>query len=740
MKKVRFAVLTALCLYVCMVSCALAQCEVCGGDGLCNKCNGLGFLMAKVFGSDELVRVTCVGENCDDGKCTACAKTAAEPAVDSQKKDDLYAEVREIPSSHMDAVLMMDTSGSMGSRSAHRNKMIISYAQEAAEVFIKQAFSGSTDARVALGTFASSARGLQDMTAKDDIASLHSAVNGIRVGGQTNIADGFARASQMLDESGRKDARQVLVLFSDGIHNCEGDPVDAGKQAMTGKNGSQRDIYTVGLVGALSDTEKRKVRTILDRSYAVRYIEIDEEEQIEGAFYLLGLAASDGDPEHRIHTLRVRGAGRVEVTDKHTGEVLASGQTDRCSFGSLYMAGGDYEAIYLLNEGEYDLRVYGEDVRTIGIVMETIDGRAVSVSKPADLRFNGDAGTRLSAQFSFVDGTFDLEDQSFDPYTYHGNDPFTGKYYAPRYELKVASGIANLPNGGLVSQRSNGYSASVPNEANMPDRVHEQHLEIFNPFFETEGFIVQSRTAYNTNYDGYTYFFGGGDMKLYRIAENGGEKESVINKKLIAYWVDDTGIYYGDSNSIIRREHGQSIGKTIVRHGVASGSNLSRMIRFGEELYFISAKDRCIYAVPYIGGEPRKITNEAARCLSLAQRGNDVILIYNTYDKSRTVQYLRAIDLNGEPVEELDTLRGINSLYFNYAHGYLYYSDKDDGQALYRMDLNNPREIDKLADICSSRIFVFDDYIVTTNDSKYFCVMRPDGSEFKTIYAPYATD
>lgn len=732
MKKL-WVMLLAACLMImlCSASGALAQCGVCGGDGLCDKCSGLGFLMAKVFGSEEMVRVACVGASCDDGRCTACAKV---------EKKNLYAEIEEIPQGTMDAVLMMDTSGSMGSWSAHRNKAIISYAQEAAEVFMEQAFASGADSRIALGTFDSRASRLEDMTERREASILRHAMKSMRTGGQTNIADGFDCASQMLEEEGRKDARQVLVLFSDGVHNCAGDPVDAGERAMTGSDGVERDIYTVGFVGALTEGEKRKIRRILDRSYAVRYIEIDDEEQIEGAFYLLGLAASSGDPAHRIHTLRVRGAGRVEVTNRATGEVLVSGQSGSCGFGSLYMAGGGYEAIYLLEEGDYELRVFGKDVRTVGIVMETIDGRAVSVSKPADLRFNGNAGTRLLAQFSFAEETFELDDQSFDPYTYHGNDPFTGEYYEPRYELKVPAGVANLPNGGLVSQRTNGYTASVPNEAYMPDRVHEQELEIFNPFFESEGFIIENRTSYNTTHDGYTYFFGGVNMKLYRVAEDGGEKELVVDKKLTAYWVDETGIYYGNDSSIIRREHGQNSGKAIVRHGVASGGNLSRMIRFGEELYFISAKDRCIYAVPYTGGEPRKITNEKARCLSFAQHGNDVILIYNTYDKSKTVEYLRAVDLNGKPIAALDGLRGINCHYFNYAHGYLYFCDKDEGCALYRVDLNNPREIDRLANIHATRIFAFDDYIVTTNDSRYFCVMRPDGSEFRTIYAPYIMD
>ena len=668
------------------------------------------------------------GESPEDSETGVEEETAAS---------SMYAEIQEIPQNQMDAVLVLDTSGSMSAASARTGKEILTYAKEAASAFIDQAFMWNENYQIALATFDSDARQIQEMVGKQGVEDLRRAVASMSANGQTNVASGFDKASAILDAQGRADARQIIVLFSDGIHNCDGDPVRSGQMATLGHNGQKRDIYTVGLVGALNEDGKKQVRAILDQPYAVRYIEIDDKEQIEGTFYVLALAANSGDPEERIRVLRIRGAGYVEVRRKGTGEVLTAQSGESASFGTVYQTSDNYEVIYVLDEGDYELRVFGDEVRTIGIQMETMNGRAVSVAQVADLRFNGNAGTRLSAELSFADNSFELRDDSFDPYTYEGTDPFTGEYYAPEYEAKVPAGIANLPNGGLVSQRQAGYSASVPNEAHMPDRIHEQHLEIFNPFFESEGFIVESRTSYGSNYDGYTYFFGGTDMKLYRVPEEGGAKEKIINKALRAYWVDETGLYYADQDKIIRRPHGESSGTTIVRHGVASGSNLSRMIRYGEYLYFISAKDRCLYAVPYQGGDLVKLTEESARCFTIAQIGNREIIIYNTYDKARESEYLRAIDLGGNRVSELDELRTINTHYFNYAHGYLYYCKKSENCALYRVNLNRLTENERIANICASRIFLFDDFVVTTDDSKYYCVMRPDGSEFKTIYAPY---
>jgi len=78
MKKKILAFVFILCLG--LGGTALAACDVCGGDQQCDECLGMGFVMAKMYGSDELVQIGCTGANCDDGVCTACAQ-AQEAAV-----------------------------------------------------------------------------------------------------------------------------------------------------------------------------------------------------------------------------------------------------------------------------------------------------------------------------------------------------------------------------------------------------------------------------------------------------------------------------------------------------------------------------------------------------------------------------------------------------------------------------------------------------------------------------------
>ena len=55
-------------------------CDVCGGDQKCDVCGGLGYLIRQAYGSGEDVKVACTGENCADGACAVCVQAAADGA------------------------------------------------------------------------------------------------------------------------------------------------------------------------------------------------------------------------------------------------------------------------------------------------------------------------------------------------------------------------------------------------------------------------------------------------------------------------------------------------------------------------------------------------------------------------------------------------------------------------------------------------------------------------------------
>ena len=74
MKKF-FALLLCLSLFVP----ALAEsCAICGGDAVCDTCNGLGYQEMEAYGGG-MVKVACTRENCNDGKCLICAAQGTDP-------------------------------------------------------------------------------------------------------------------------------------------------------------------------------------------------------------------------------------------------------------------------------------------------------------------------------------------------------------------------------------------------------------------------------------------------------------------------------------------------------------------------------------------------------------------------------------------------------------------------------------------------------------------------------------
>ena len=72
----RFWMLLVCLLLACGV--ALAECVICGGDSVCDTCDGNGYLLMQAYGSDEQLKVACMAEGCNNGACTLCEASAAE--------------------------------------------------------------------------------------------------------------------------------------------------------------------------------------------------------------------------------------------------------------------------------------------------------------------------------------------------------------------------------------------------------------------------------------------------------------------------------------------------------------------------------------------------------------------------------------------------------------------------------------------------------------------------------------
>lgn len=54
-----------------LTAAALAECSLCGGDTVCDTCQGNGYVLMQAFGSDEQIKVVCTA-GCADGRCPDC--------------------------------------------------------------------------------------------------------------------------------------------------------------------------------------------------------------------------------------------------------------------------------------------------------------------------------------------------------------------------------------------------------------------------------------------------------------------------------------------------------------------------------------------------------------------------------------------------------------------------------------------------------------------------------------------
>ena len=80
MKKRILAMIVTLAIH-CTVARA-ASCVICDGDGVCDTCDGLGYMEMQAYGSDDTVLVVCPAD-WKNGRCSACGATiTVEPGVD----------------------------------------------------------------------------------------------------------------------------------------------------------------------------------------------------------------------------------------------------------------------------------------------------------------------------------------------------------------------------------------------------------------------------------------------------------------------------------------------------------------------------------------------------------------------------------------------------------------------------------------------------------------------------------
>ena len=431
-------------------------------------------------------------------------------------------------SSPLDVVLVLDCSGSMERANAVNNKSLLSYAQDAAIAFCKTLFSINPKSRVSVVSYESDVHTVSDMQGIDAQDKLSADIRSITLGGQTNTGGGFAHAAQVLDQQAQQDRQRVILLLSDGQANVgEGDPVQYAVQQGT-LAAQDSLVYTIGLVGGMSEAERAYTRSTLAAGYETRYFEVDFQEvsdittTLASAFMSIAVSGSASSDDSVCYCLWVDGSMDVRVENEY-GEYLSSAlwdYKDTASFGSFYILGDSMdEKMVILREGSYRITLHGVTTATGHYVLKALRGASVTETVLAD-RWIQTHPAMCQTILLNRDGC-QIIDESYDPLDIYAIDPFTGErtrglevLAAGRMTsdaavrgmpLKEGEQIGKLKSGAFVSvlaidSQAEYYFIAFADENDRASRgwVHQSYLSVDGYVPEMIWLSVDGRVSADT--------------------------------------------------------------------------------------------------------------------------------------------------------------------------------------------------------------------------------------------------
>lgn len=290
----------------------------------------------------------------------------------------------------------------------------------------------------------------------------------------------------------------------------------------------------------------------------------------------------------------------------------------------------------------------------------------------------------------------------------------------------------NLMNGGTIT--SDGSFYYMPKFRDSRYRLFKYTKDLR----EIEA-LSDNSTSLTAYAEGYVYYIKGAERnntfhRLCRAPLYGGEESYITSFPVCAYFIDGQDLYYAkkDVPGIYKADLKNENASKISDAKVPYFSEQSLLMVYDNMIYYIDEnEDRCLYKLSLLDGTCLQITSEPVRQFVLAQISNsEVCIIYSKYNKDRESLPLRAISLDGNFIPALTELQSIRSHYFNSTGGYLYYCDIDKDCNLYKLDLKNPNDRTKLADIHATRIFLEDEWIfaMDKNRNADFFACRMDGT------------
>ena len=351
----------------------------------------------------------------------------------------------------LDVALVIDSSGSMQASSRH-GKQIISYAQDAAVYFVQTLASLNPYSRVGIVQYDTYPSVVSNPLPIERNNELSASIRSIELGNMTNTAGGFDTARSMLDQYSRPDARRMILLLTDGLANEGRNPIDAGWDAA----GNNTLVYTVGLVGALSSSEKAEARRVLAAGYETRYFEIDFSNvndintQLADAFMTIAIGASvSADREDALsgaYRLSISSGLDVYVSDG-SGEYLCSSPLDyrgSAAFGYMALLGDNMdEKTMVLRDGDYSIRLRSTGSTRASYSITRLQGSRAS--ETGLLRRTDDFNPTLVRCIHLHGNQADVTDEIWNPLDMQAIDPFTGQL-TRGLEMPVTAKLADQAN------------------------------------------------------------------------------------------------------------------------------------------------------------------------------------------------------------------------------------------------------------------------------------------------------
>lgn len=275
----------------------------------------------------------------------------------------------------LDVVLIMDVSGSMERADGNTGKNLLAYAKEAANAFIHTLLSINPASRIGIVAFSDDAYVASGLKGVGDQVQLLSDVNSLYLMGRTNTGGAFADAAKLLNEQAMEGRRRMVVMLTDGLANEGiGDPITyAVQQGRT--CAAMGYVYNIGLVGGLSNAEKRATRQVLNANYETRYFEVDFDDVADAGSLIMMITSSIAMSASSAETIDNStgaiitnetfqlsiGPGFDARVESESGDCLSSFTEDRqdsATFGAMSQV--DDSKNFVLMDGDYSIYIRGK--------------------------------------------------------------------------------------------------------------------------------------------------------------------------------------------------------------------------------------------------------------------------------------------------------------------------------------------------------------------------------------------